>query len=168
MNTIFETKRLRVRKLKLNDFEPFHTMQSNLNVMQYVRGRAMTYQENKKELPILISKYDKVDNDFWIYAIERKQDNTFVGTLALVKDANNDDEIGYRFLEKYWRQGYGNEIVKGLIVYCKKVGFTKLIACVVTKNTASANIIKNNGFQFVEDFISDDLKVPEKKFELLL
>jgi len=168
MNIIFETKRLSVRKLKLSDFEPFHEMQSNIKVMQYVRGKAMTYQENKDELPKLIEFYDKLDNDFWIYAIESKKDGFFVGTIAFVKDENNDDEIGYRFLEKYWAVGYGTEIVNGMINYCRKAGFTKLIACVVNKNLASTKIIKNAGFTFIKDFISDDLQLPEQKFEKLL
>ena len=168
MQSIFETERLSVRKLQLTDFEPFNKMQCNRKVMQYVRARPMTYDENKEELRKLIKMYTVPNNDFWIYAIERKEDNAFVGTLALVKDENNDDEIGYRFLEKHWNNGYGREIVEGLIDYCKNEGFTKLIACVAIKNVASTKIIQNSGFQFVKDFVSDDLKVPEQKFELIL
>jgi len=168
MRFIFETKRLGVRRLKLNDFDAFHEMQSNLNVMQYVRGKAMTFQENKDELPILIKKYENPENDFFIYAVERKNDNTFVGTVALVKDENNDDEIGYRFLEKYWKNGYGFEIAEGLIHYCKKIGMSKIIANVVNKNEASTKIIKSLGFDFVGDFMCDDLKLPERKFVLEL
>ena len=50
MNTqiIFETQRLIVRKLLLSDLEPFHEMQSNINVLQYVRVKAMTFEENTK------------------------------------------------------------------------------------------------------------------------
>jgi len=168
MVIIFETKRLRVRRLKILDFEPFHEMQSNLNVMQYVRASTMTFQENKDELPKLINLYDKPDNDFWIYAIERKLDAVFVGTIAFVKDENKEDEIGYRFLERYWGNGYGTEIVNGMVNYCKQKGFVKLIACVVNNNIVSTKIVKKAGFKFVEDFVSDDLKVPEQKFELIL
>ena len=168
MDIIFETENFHVRKLKLSDFESFHKMQSNSNVMQYVRGKAMTFKENKEELPKLIAFYDKPDNDFWIYAVERKEDVIFVGTIAFIKDQNKEDEMGYRFLEKYWRKGYGTELVKGMILYCKKVGFTKLVACVVNKNVASSKILKNIGFVFVKDFVSEDLQLPEQKFKLVL
>ena len=168
MQFIFETKRLRVRRLKLNDFDAFHKMQSNMNVMQYVRGKPMTYQENKDELPILIEKYEIPENDFFIYAIEQKSDTTFVGTVALVKDDNNDDEIGYRFLEKYWGNGFGFEVAEGLVKYSRKIKLPKIIACVANKNQASAKIIQKLGFEFVCDFVSDDLKIPERKFVLEL
>ncbi len=73
MDTIFETERLDVRKLKLSDFEPFHEMQHNINVMQYVRGSAMTYQENKDELTKLIEFYEKPDNDFGFMLLNEKR-----------------------------------------------------------------------------------------------
>ncbi len=168
MQVVFETQRLKVRKLLLKDFKPFHEMHSNIRVMQYVRGRAMTFEENEKELPALIEKYKNPENDFWIYAIERKEDGHFVGTVALVKDTQGDDEIGYRFLEKYWKNGYGFEIAEGLVSYCRSLGMSKVIANVVVKNEASTKIIRKLGFHFVGDFVSDDLKLPERKFELKL
>ena len=165
---IFETNRFYVRKLRIADFDAFHEMQSNINVMQYVRGSAMTFEENKEELPKLIDLYSKPKNDFWIYAIERKEDTTFVGTVALVKDNNENDEIGYRFLEKFWGSGYGFEIAEGLVNYCKVIGKSKIIACAAIKNVASTRIIERLGFEFVSDFVSDDLNIPERKFILEL
>ncbi len=168
MSTIYTTKRLLVRKLTIKDFEPFHKMQSNINVMKFVRGKPMTYAQNKEELPKLIKFYDKMDNDFWIYAIVRKEDDAFVGTVALVKDDNNDDEMGYRFLEEYWGNKYGTEVFMGLIDYCKSIGFKKVIACVAINNKASLQILKNAGFQFIENFVSDHLNIPEQKYILEL
>ena len=143
MNTqiIFETQRLIVRKLLLSDLESFHEMQSNINVLQYVRVKAMNFEENTKELTELIEKYAHIENDFWIYAVERKLDHKFVGTCALIKDSNKEDEIGYRFLEKYWKLGYGLEICKGIINYCSFLGIPKLIAYVADENNASIKIM---------------------------
>ncbi|WP_117884064.1 GNAT family N-acetyltransferase [Aureibaculum luteum] len=166
--TIFKTKRLLVRSLKMEDFEAFNKMQTNKNVMKYVRGRPMTYQENMEELPKLIEFYDKEENDFFIYAISRIEDGLFVGTVALVKDEHNNDEIGYRFLEEYWGNGYGTEVLSGLIAYCKSIKMENLIAIVATENVASLKMIKNAGFQFIENFVSDDLQIPEQRYYLEL
>tara|TARA_B100000780_G_scaffold83498_1_gene57067 strand:+ start:357 stop:869 length:513 start_codon:yes stop_codon:yes gene_type:complete len=170
MNTqiIFETQRLIVRKLLLSDLEPFHEMQSNINMIQYVRVKEMTFEQNTKELAELIGKYAHIENDFWIYAIEKKLDYKFVGTCALIKDFNKEDEIGYRFLEKYWKLGYGLEICKGIINYCSLVGMPKLIAYVADENNASIKIVESCYFQFVKKVYDPTLKITETKYELNL
>ena len=152
----------------MSDLEPFHEMQSNINMMQYVRVKEMTFEQNTKELAELIGKYAHIENDFWIYAIEKKLDHKFVGTCALIKDSNKEDEIGYRFLEKYWKLGYGLEICKGIINYCSLVGMPKLIAYVADENNASIKIVESCYFQFVKKVYDPTLKITETKYELNL
>ena len=152
----------------MSDLEPFHEMQSNINMMQYVRVKEMTFEQNTKELAELIGKYAHIENDFWIYAIEKKLDYKFVGTCALIKDFNKEDEIGYRFLEKYWKLGYGLEICKGIINYCSLVGMPKLIAYVADENNASIKIVESCYFQFVKKVYDPTLKITETKYELNL
>lgn len=164
---IFKTENLLVRKLTIDDVEAFHEMQSNPLVMQYATGNVKSFSEHKKELKELIEKYDLVDNDFWIYAIEHKLDNHFVGTCALVKDGE-EDEIGYRFLQKYWGKGFGTEICIGLIDYCKKNGFKRLIGYVVDVNIASTKILEKLNFTAIKKQLAEDLNLPETKYELKL
>ena len=164
---IFETKNLLVRKLKLTDIDGFFKLESNPKVLQFALGNPKNFEECKTELSELISKYDVIDNDFWIYTIERKSDTQFIGTLALVKDGE-DDEIGYRFIEDFWGNSYGFEICGGLILYCKINGMKKIIGYVVDKNIASAKILERYHFKKVSTFISDDIGLPETKYELIL
>jgi RimJ/RimL family protein N-acetyltransferase len=164
---IFKTERLIVRKLILNDLDSFHEMQSNPKVMQFATGEVKSLNEHSLELEELINKYEIEDNNFWIYAIVDSVSNKFIGTLALVKDGL-DDEIGYRFLEKYWGNGYGFEICEGTIQYCKEIGIKKLVGSVVDKNIASSKILEKLNFKAVKKFISEDIKLPETKYELIL
>ena len=164
---IFETERLIVRKLILDDLEAFHKLESNPLVLKYATGEVKNFDANEKELKELIFKYEIPKNDFWIYAIERKSNKSFIGTLALVKDGV-DDEIGYRFLEKYWGNGYATEICEGLISYCKEIGIPKLIGYVINKNSASEKILKRFNFKSVKHLISEDIQLPETKYELIL
>ncbi|QNM86180.1 GNAT family N-acetyltransferase [Polaribacter pectinis] len=164
---IFETERLLIRKLILEDLESFHSLESNPEVLKYATGNVKSLEENKVELLDLISKYLQPKNDFWIYAIIEKIDIKFVGTLALVKDGV-DDEIGYRFLEESWGNGYGAEICEGLIQYCKQLKIPKLVGYVVDENIASAKILERFNFKKVKHFISEDIQLPETKYELIL
>ena len=152
----------------MSDIRPYHEMQSNPKVMQYVTGEVQTEKEHLIELERLISFYDREDNDFWIYAIERKLDNEFVGTLAFIKDNEGDDEIGYRFLEKYWGLGYGSNLCKASVGYCSSIGMPKLIGYVINLNVASAKILKKCNFEYVSDGIDTITKLPETKYQLLL
>ncbi|MGG6230798.1 GNAT family N-acetyltransferase [Tenacibaculum sp. SDUM215027] len=165
---IFETKRLLIRKLQVVDIEPFYELESNPKVLQYATGEPKNLEESKEDLKQLIARYTNKENDFWIYAIERKLDNEFVGTVALVKDEEGNDEIGYRFIERYWGNGFATELCEGLIHYCKSVGMKKLIGCVVDENVASAKILERFNFVVIEKFISDDIGLPETKYELIL
>lgn len=164
---IFETQRLAIRKLMMKDLLHFHEMQSNPKVMQFVTGDVKTLDEHKIELNSLIKKYDFPNNDFWIYSVIRKQDNIFVGTVAFVKD-KNDDEIGYRFLEKFWGFGYGFELVEGILKYCKSIKINRLIAYVVDENIASKKILEKLNFKKVTHFVSEDLGLPETKYQIEL
>lgn len=164
---IFETQRLRIRLLTLNDLDSFHKMQSNPKVMQYAEGEVNDFKGHQKELSNLIDKYQNKNNEFWIYAIERKIDEAFVGTLAFVKD-NTDDEIGYRFLEEYWNKGYGFEVCKGALAYCKKIGMKKLVAYCAVENRASIRILENLNFKVVESFNTVLNQLPETKYKIQL
>jgi RimJ/RimL family protein N-acetyltransferase len=164
---IFETERLLIRKLNFDDLQAFHQLENNPTVLKYATGEVKNFGENSKELLDLIARYDKHLNDFWIYAIERKSDLAFIGTLALVKDVI-DDEIGYRFLEKYWGNFYATEICKATIIYCRQIGVKKLVGYVIDENVASVRVLKKVGFMAVKKFISEDMKLPETKYELKL
>jgi RimJ/RimL family protein N-acetyltransferase len=164
---IFETQRLIVRKLILADLIAFHNLESNPNVLKYATGEIKSFKENEKELNSLIAKYNSINNNFWIYAIVRKLDEEFIGTVALVKD-NLDDEIGYRFIEKFWGFGFASEICEALILYCKTIGVKKIVASVVDENIASAKVLEKFNFKTVNKFISDDIQLPETKYELIL
>lgn len=163
---IFETERLLIRKLNLSDINAFHEMQSNPKVMQFAEGTVKTFDEHLMEIKELNHQYKLLNNSFWIYAIERKLDQNFVGTVALVKDGK-DDEIGYRFLEKYWNLGFGSEICEGLISYCKKIGMKNIVGYVVDENIASARILEKNSFIIVDHFLNDENQ-QETKYELKL
>jgi [ribosomal protein S5]-alanine N-acetyltransferase len=61
---IFETNRMLVRKLTLEDLTGFHEMQSNPNVMKYVDANPKSLAEHQVELEDVIGKYAETGNDF--------------------------------------------------------------------------------------------------------
>ena len=160
---IFETKRLRVRKLTILDINDFHKMQSNMNVMCYITGKPATFKESVDKLNLWIERYDSKVMD-WPFAIELICDNNFVGICGIIED----NEIGYRFLEEFWGNGFGTELVEGIIKYSKKLGLKDLIAEVIIENIRSFKILKNAGFIVENEQICKHTKLPEYIMKLKL
>ena len=153
----FETDRLFTRELALEDISVFNEMQKNINVMKYIIGRAKTEEENIRELQKIINSYKNLNSDFLVMAVVRKSDNQFIGTCAIVKNEDDEHEIGYRFLQKYWGNGFGKEILEGLIEYSLTyMNLGKIVAYVYAVNGASVKILDNSQMNFVREYYDND------------
>lgn len=153
---IFETSRLLVRNLVETDFEPFHEMQSDTVVMQYTTGKPFDEEENRSQLTSCIECYTKPGNEFWVWAIQRKSDEQFVGTCAIVP-SEDGPEIGYRFLQRFFGNGYGQEVCDGMVRHgIEQMGLAKLIAYVDTRNAASIKILDRSVLEFISEVKDED------------
>jgi ribosomal-protein-alanine N-acetyltransferase len=159
---IFQTSRLLIRPLTFQDLEPFHEMQGNFNVMQYAAGKANSREEDIADLKKVIDHYQEADNGFWIWAMERKSDQAFIGTVAMIVDKKKEGEVGYRLLEKHWGNGYATEILKDLIDHgFEKMKLKAIYAYVDVRNIASIKMLEKSVLEFSgeewnEDFQSND------------
>lgn len=153
---IFETNRLRVRKLTISDINDFHRMQSDVDVMQYITGKPAAFEESVSKLNEWIARYETKVME-WPYAVELKENGNFIGICGIIEN----NEIGYRFLKEYWYLGYGTELVHGLIQFSKKLGLKNLIAEVIIENKGSYKILKRAGFEITKQQICKNTKLPE-------
>lgn len=154
--TVFETRRLIVRNLVESDFEAFHEMQSDEEVMRYTTGRALDESENRRQLRMCIDSYSKQGNDFWVWAVVRKDDGRLVGTCAVVPNESRP-EIGYRLLRRCFGMGFGQEICDGLVEYCiHEQKLDEIIAFTDVRNVASTKILDRSPLRFIEETTNED------------
>lgn len=161
----FETKRLYTRELRIDDLEKFVEMQNNTNVMKYITGKKKSREESTKELENIIRSY-KHDGQKLIMGVFEKENNNFVGTCAVIKNLDEEYEIGYRFDEKYWGFGYGTEIADCLVNYAfKNMGIGCLYAYVDKENYPSVKILEKLSFEKSDEYIdeTDNLVLSYKK-----
>jgi len=164
---IFQTARLLARPLRPDDIAAFHEMQGNPNVMRYTTKHAHSLAENSAELLRLIDKYAEPGNTFWVWAVERKNDGAFVGTCALIVNEDAEHEIGFRFLEKYWGQGYGTEVVNGLVDYAMSLPEVQgLVAYVFSANTGSVKVLERSPLVFEREFYNEAEKCLDRVYRL--
>ena len=153
---VFETARLIVRNLMDSDFDAFHEMQSDDEVMRYTTGCGLDEVENRRQLRMCIDCYSKPENDFWVWGIMRRSDQQFVGTCAIVPN-DRRPEIGYRFLRKFFGMGYGQEICDGLIehaVHDRRLPW--LVAFADVRNVPSVKILDRSALTFIQEVANED------------
>ena len=163
----FETELFIVRELQYSDLPFFHEMQGNEQVMKFTTGKANTLAESKDDLKKVIDHYAESNNQFWVWAIERKSDQSFVGTCALIGDGKGTYEIGFRFLEKYWRKGYGKEICNDLIDYAFCQSEVKnIIAYVDVRNIGSVKILDQSNLAFIKEVVAPKTSSTDRFYKM--
>ena len=158
---IFETPRLLVRPLVDSDFPSFFEMQGNPKTHLYTGSPVDDEAAARANLERCIQCYPKPENDWWVWAIERKSDGAFVGTAAVVPGecqiTGPGPEIGYRFLEKHWGNGYASEICDPLIDHALgPMGLPWLFAQADVLNLPSVKILDRSQLEFVVEYFNEE------------
>lgn len=89
-------------------------------------------------------------------AVISKDNNVFIGACAISKNSDREYEIGYRLDQKYWRNGYGKEIARGLVKYAFEILNLKYVVSYVNKeNYSSVRILEALNFKNISEYIEE-------------
>lgn len=93
------------------------------------------------------------DDEECCYLISESSDTgERIGTCSFVRSKDGlTFDLGYCVHMKFWKRGYGTEMVQGLIDYAKSKGAETVKASVNKKNDASNAIMRKFGFKIVGD-----------------
>ena len=73
-----------------------------------------------------------------------------IGLMVLFESEEEADgrciRIGYLLAESAWGRGYGSELLKGFIDWCRTVDISSVIGGVARENSASRRVLEKNGF----------------------
>lgn len=143
-----ETKRLRLRAVKMEDRQEVFALRSNPLLMQYIAKPLMkTMQDAEKHIQMLEEGIAK--NEFVNWAITLKGKDKLMGIIGFYRLAKEHyrTEVGYMLLEEYHRQGITQEALWAVINFgFNTIGFHKLEAITDDRNTASGKLLQKCGF----------------------
>ena len=89
---------------------------------------------------------------FGMYLVERRNDAIPVGMCGLIKrDALEDVDIGFAFLERHTRCGYAREAATAVIEHARELGLKRLLAITTQDNHASQRLLAKVGLQFARE-----------------
>ncbi|MEH6941294.1 GNAT family N-acetyltransferase [Bacillus sp. JJ722] len=138
---------LHLVKYQENDFEAYFSLVSNEKVMEMITERAIPLEEAQLNFRKLLERNRKYEH-FGSYKIYDITTNEYIGFghLTLNEDTDEEAEIGYMILPKYWGMRFGSAIAKTLVEKAKHLKLKRIKAIIDPNNVPSRKILINQGF----------------------
>ncbi len=160
MRTSFETERLFCREMLPSDAEGMFELDSSREVNRYLGNNPIkTIEESHDWIRDIRQQY--LDNGIGRWAVILKETGEFMGWsgLKVEFDVNGHErfyDLGFRFIKRYWGNGYATESAKAFVDY----GFNELKIPIINAyadfdNVGSQKVLENAGLKFVNEFLFD-------------
>jgi RimJ/RimL family protein N-acetyltransferase len=144
--TVFETDRLRLREMTMED--------ANLLLQIFADPVAMQHYPSTKDLEQTLDwirwtqrNYERFGVGLWI--VERREDGEFLGQCGIVPqevEGHPEFEIGYLFVRQHWGHGYATEAAAACRDYgFHKRGYSRLISLIAPQNLPSRRVAERIG-----------------------
>ena len=145
-----ETKRLKLRQWKDQDYLPFAKLNADPNVMEFFPSVLTNIESDAlaNEMKTLIA-----EKGWGFWAVEEKSTGLFVGTLGLHEPTHLLPftpcvEIGWRFLHEYWGKGYATEAGEEVLKFAFDVlELAEVVSFTTVKNKRSYVLMERLGMK---------------------
>lgn len=159
MKIILETPRLILREVAEQDAQGFFDMDSDPEVARYVGGVPVETLEKSLEMIRFIQK-QYADYGIGRWSVLVKSSGEFAGWCGLkrmagivVNGRSDFVDIGYRFQQKHWGQGYATEAAQATLNHgFAQMGFDEICAFADVRNDASIHVLTKIGLERGPEF----------------
>jgi Acetyltransferases, including N-acetylases of ribosomal proteins len=159
-NIVAETERLTLREWREGDADRFYAIMNTPAVMKHLGGVQDRAKWEAAAGRIMGFQRD-FGHTFWL--VERKSDRELLGFCGLKRvnaegtDLKGQFEIGWRFRESAWGQGYAKEAaIASLDLAFDRFEAPHVVALTVPLNSESQGLMKRLGMTRREDLDFDD------------
>lgn len=154
---LFETDRLKLRELTLNDAKILEQIFSDPIAMEYYPSSKGT-EATKNWIKKSQKSYEK--NGFGLWAVVRKDNEQVIGDCGITMqmiDGKEEPEIGYHILRNQWGQGYATEAAEACKNYAfSTLGIEEVFSYTRAKNTASRRVAEKIGMKIIKEYSNDE------------
>lgn len=149
------TERCFLREFSIDDAKHFLALNANPEVLKYTGDVPFQDLDEATNFVQNYNAYKKHNMGRW--SVVLREENEWIGWCGLkYHPVENFVDLGFRFHQKHWNQGYATETAKACIKYgFKDLGLNQLIARAHPKNTASLRVIEKLGFSYVENIFDE-------------
>jgi [ribosomal protein S5]-alanine N-acetyltransferase len=148
---IIETPRILMREFELDiDIPELYQLNSDPAVVRYTGDKPFESVDHARAYfePYARNNYEAHGTGRW--ACIRKEDGAWLGWCGIKYAPQLDEyDLGYRFHQRYWGQGYATETALAAVDYAFNVlKVNELVGRAATDNIASVAVLKRVGMQF--------------------
>ncbi len=142
-----ETSRLHLRPFLIEDAPEIFRLNGNPEVMRYL-GKREVYERLEQAAGFLEAYIpNSASLPYCRWAVIRKSDDSWLGWCGLKLNEDGRTDLGFRFHEEYWGQGYATESGEAWL----RRGFgefklPKIVAQTTSENLGSQRVITKLGF----------------------
>lgn len=157
-NIVLESKRLRIRKLNIDDIDNVLTVLGDPEAMRFFPTVGNRHSV-REFLERAMNSY--AINGFGPWGVELKESGEFVGYCGLFyqEDIEGKDEIEilYGFAPRFWNLGYATEAAVSVKEYAfEALGIKRCVSMVTVDNERSAKVAERNGMKVEKEIIWRD------------
>ena len=146
---ITENNKLLIRELTENDLTVIFELYSDKEAMKFRGSEPFENIEQAFEMIYKVAENIKKGIEYR-YAIIEKTTNKLIGTYLITPITNVTCMIGCSIGKKYWRQGYGIEVMILMMEYLKKINYEKIIGLIKKENIPSIKLVEKLNFKLIE------------------
>lgn len=145
-DAVFETERFAIRRWRDSDLPDLMAVYGDANAMRWVGdGQPITESGCREWLVVTRRNYEK--RGYGMFAVEFKAEPGVIGFCGIVHPGGQEEaEVKYAYLRRFWGQGIATEVLRGLIGYGTSAhGITRVIATTAPENGASHAVLAKAG-----------------------
>ena len=149
-----ETKRLILRKCRESDYKDSYKYCCSDPELCRLQGFDVHKSDEvtKRSFKEKEERY-KIDNSFYEWAIVRKEDEQFMGEIALVhyNEEYNSMELGYHLGKAFRGYGYMQETLNRILEFAfEQLNIDQVYALILNDNYSSQKVAKSNNLEYTE------------------
>jgi ribosomal-protein-alanine N-acetyltransferase len=146
---ITENEKLLIRELQENDVNVIFELYSDKEAMKFRGSKPFETIDEATKMLKKVSENIKNGTEYR-YAIIEKNSNKLIGTYLITPITNLECMVGCSIGKKYWRLGYGIEVMMLMSEYLRNLKFEKIVGLIKKENIPSIKLVEKMNFVLIE------------------
>jgi RimJ/RimL family protein N-acetyltransferase len=149
------TPRLRLRRWRSEDLEPFAALNADPEVMEHFPSTLS--RDQTAEIMAWIAKHYEL-HGYGVWAVEVPGQAPFIGYIGLAVPSFQASftpcvEIGWRLARPWWGQGLATEGAQAALAYgFENLSLPEIVSFTVPGNVRSRRVMEKLGMRYSDDF----------------